>query len=393
LATTPNGRLAVRWVPDIRHIDPAAWRAIAAGRPFYVGWEWLRGFADTLSPVVVVEDDAGLILGALPCFAAPSVAQNPRYSLFDLFGGKGWGPSRRADWLPQLVGGSGAGYAGAVLVRGELAPYQATDVVAALMREFAELAAGTGCQSAALLYLDHHDAGLVSAALGDQCSPLLTSASAWLPVTWADFAGYVGSLRASRRSVVGRDVRAFDRSECRVERGRLAPQIGLLAPLLANVQNRHGQPATVDSVAYYLAKCSANGLDDLSVVFVAKRGQEPVAFALGYEVDGALEMRVAGLDYTRIGEHAEYFTVLFYEPIRYAAERGLSRIEYGVEAFRAKLLRGCRLRPLWSVVTACPDGPAGRGSVREWNEQAYRHWQQACAPLAGELAVAEWTFG
>jgi uncharacterized protein len=388
-------RLVTNWVPSLRHIDPARWRTVAAGKPFYVGWEWLGAFTASRgapSPVALVEDGAGLLAGALPCFVARTGTENPRYNLFDLFGRDAGGSgSGRASWSPQLLGGANAGYASAVLVRPGLAPKQAEELVAALLQKFAELATDTGCRSAGLLYLERRDADLIRVVLGDECVPLLTAASAWLPVTWPDFSSYVAGLRSSRRSVIRRGTQAFERSGCRIERGRLAPQVRILAPLLANVQRRHGHHATVEGAAYYLAQCCSNGLNDLSVVFLARNGDDPVAFSLAYETNGALEMRVVGLDYDRTGEHAEYFAVLFDEPIRYAAERGLSRIEYGVEAFRAKLLRGCRLRPLWSVVTVCPEGSAWRESASERNERQYERWQQIYGPLAGGLAASDWT--
>jgi hypothetical protein len=102
-------------------------------------------------------------------------------------------------------------------------------------------------------------------------------------------------------------------------------------------------------------------------------------------------MRVVDLDYERIGGRAVYFTVLFYEPIHYAATRGLPTIDYGVEAFETKLLRGCRHRPLWSVLTRVPGGVLGREEARRWNARVYRRWQVRYGALTGELPEREWT--
>jgi uncharacterized protein len=391
-------RFTARWAPDVRSIGATAWRTVSAGRRLYLGWEWLGAFAghgNGLSRVAVVEDGTGVLAGALPCLVAPSGLDNPLYNLFDLFGAAAGLPeSDRESWSPQLLGGGSAGYAGGVLVRPDLPPGRSREVAALLLGKVAELAAEAGCRSSALLYLDRDDAALARSVLGDGGgTPLLTSASAWLPVTWRDHSGYLRALRPSRRSVVRRGVSAFERSGCRIERGTLSPQIDTLAPLLTNVQQRHGHPATTEIVAYYLAQCSWNGLDELSVVFLARRGDDPVAFSLGYEVDGTLEMRVVGLDYERTGRHDEYFTVLFDEPVRYAAEHGLTRIEYGVEAFRAKLLRGCLLRPLWSVLTLGPAGPGWPGALAGWNAREYERWQRDYGRLAGGLAEDDWTLG
>lgn len=396
-ARAAAARFTARWVPDVRSIGATAWRTVSAGRSLYVGWEWLGAFAghgDGLSRIAVVEDEAGVLAGALPCLVAPCGLENPLYNLFDLFGvAAGLPESDRESWSPQLLGGSSAGYAGGVLVRPGLPPGRSREVAALLLGKFAELAAETDCRSAALLYLGRDDTALARSVLDGGGTPLLTSASAWLPVTWRDHSGYLRALRPSRRSVVRRGVRAFERSRCRIERGTLSAQINTLAPLLTNVQQRHGHPATTEIVAYYLGQCSWNGLDELSVVFLAWRDDDPVAFSLGYEVDGTLEMRVVGLDYERTGQHGEYFTVLFDEPVKYAAERGLTRIEYGVEAFGAKLLRGCRLRPLWSVVTLVPASPGWPGALAGWNAREYERWQRDYGPLAGGLTEHDWTLG
>jgi hypothetical protein len=101
---------------------------------------------------------------------------------------------------------------------------------------------------------------------------------------------------------------------------------------------------------------------------------------------------MVGFDYAALPGAYEYFTVAFYEPIRYAYAHGLRRIHLGRESYQAKVRRGARLRPLWGVLRPDPADPLPAGpnaaEVRRGNARRLADLRQRLAP--GWLTGAEW---
>jgi len=79
-------------------------------------------------------------------------------------------------------------------------------------------------------------------------------------------------------------------------------------------------------------------------ITLARRGADVLGFGLFYEAGRELYARAVGFDYARLGPERSYFSVLFYEPLRYAIATQLRRVHYGIESYDAKLLRGCGLQ-------------------------------------------------
>jgi len=353
-------------------VDPAAWDALAGGN-VYLSQAWLRGFADPVAEeaLAVVDDENGRLLGGVPLSVLPGPNENPRYDVFELCGAP---RDDRRRWLPQLVAGGRSGYAGALLRRD---PQAAGALVAAIASRAA------GCGSACAPYLARDDAELVSDGLDRVSAIVFAGTRAWLEIEWPDFDGYLASLGASRRSVVRRDLRAFEEGGLSIRRAGLAGRVGELAPLLSNVRRKHGVwGASRAACERYMRACAAEGLAERSVVFLCEEACETIAFALAYRFGDTLTLRCVGFDYARCGGRAEYFNVLFYAPIAYAAEAGLAALDFGVEALEAKLLRGCAAHPLWTVLA--PPAGAPRASPRELAERSaamLRAWEERYRPL------------
>ena len=81
-------------------------------------------------------------------------------------------------------------------------------------------------------------------------------------------------------------------------------------------------------------------------VFLAHKRGDLVGFALFYLAGKTLYCKQAGFDYSRLADDFCYFNVVFYDPIRYAIANGIREIRYGLEAYEAKLARGCMLQQL-----------------------------------------------
>jgi hypothetical protein len=333
--------LVIDRVPTLPDRPAAEWDALLPDSPvgFYLSHRWLTSIRDTKG----YRDETWSVGDAVvPVATSPRPVNYALYDLHALFG-----PDQPVeDWSPQTLVGSRSGYANAVL---------GTDLRAWVA--VAEQAARDSA-SAAIPYLERQLAAALSALLPGRPVPL-SGARCQISLPEGDVDGYLARLSRSRRGLVRAEWRAFAAGGATIEVDRLAAgMVGVLAPLLANVQHRHGSSVRVEQVAEYLHGCQSHGLGNSTVLITCRYGDEVVGFSLCYEFGSSLVVRVVGLDYARVGRHAEYFTLLVHEPVRYALSRGLTTVDLGTEGYRAKVLRGATLVPLWTVLLACPAAPA-----------------------------------
>ena len=66
-----------------------------------------------------------------------------------------------------------------------------------------------------------------------------------------------------------------------------------------------------------------------------------------------------------------------HEPVRYALSRGLTVVDLGTEGYRAKVLRGATLVPLWTVLLTAP-------AVRR-DDRVADELRRTCADLMPDL--------
>lgn len=366
---------------------------LGRGRSFYSNASWLRSIEDLgvfEARHLIANDEQGRTLGVLPTYLARTPA-NPRYDPFRIFGQELTGSAVQEAWQPVLLGGVPAGYRNELLLDQRLAPRRREEVLRHLWAQFGQLADELGAGCAGLLYLTSDALRPLCDCLPEDVPVLLTGAECWLEVPSGSFDAYMGRLSSRRRSIVRRDLAAFADTKATIELRSLAESHRDLAPLLANLQRRYGSPVADDAVADRL-RAQAACLDRFSVVFVCLHDGIPIGFSLGYQFGDAFYVRLCGFDYERTGPGAEYFNVVFYEPIRYALEHGLTTLHFGMESYRAKLLRGCRLEPLWSVVAA-PENRVGawRHRAAEWNMRQRARWSEELGSLVGGLTEERWT--
>lgn len=109
-------------------------------------------------------------------------------------------------------------------------------------------------------------------------------------------------------------------------------------------------------------------------VLVAHRDSELVGSTFLLVGDDRAVLPLVGIDHARDGGAFAYFNLVYYAPIRIAAEQGLKSVTYGAGAYAAKIRRGCRAevsRVFWR-----PGGWMGRRisrSVARAHESVYRH--------------------
>jgi Acetyltransferase (GNAT) domain len=353
-------RLTVDRAPTLPDRPAAEWDALLPDSPtgFYLSHRWLTSIRDTKG----YRDETWSVRDAVvPVARSPRPVNNALYDLHALYG-----QDQPAEaWSPQTLVGSRSGYANAALCS-DLRAWVAV----------AEQAARDS-GSAAIPYLERDLATAVSDLLPDR-PVVLSGARCQVRLPDGDVDGYLARLSRSRRGLVRAEWRAFAASGATIEVGRLEQGMeGVLAPLLANVQHRHGSSVRVEQVAEYLHGCQSHGLRDSTVLITCRHGDQVVGFSLAYEFGSALVVRVVGLDYERVGRHGEYFTLLVHEPVRYALSRGLTVVDLGTEGYRAKVLRGATLVPLWTVLLTAPE-------VRR-DDRVADELRRTCADLVPDL--------
>jgi predicted N-acyltransferase len=156
----------------------------------------------------------------------------------------------------------------------------------------------------------------------------------------ADLDAYLAELRGSARSVVRRDLRAFDRSGLSVERVPADRVLTEAAPLIAAIKEAHGTPEPVVLLEFRLREWALRA--SAHTAYVVRDGTAPVGISLGAVVGHTLEMYEVGMVADHPARHIAYLQVLLYLPLAHARELGLRRLALGFGAEQPKLLRGAR---------------------------------------------------
>jgi predicted N-acyltransferase len=379
VAVLPAG-WTVESVTSPAELDREEWDRLVdeAEGGFYLTHAWLSaihgvdGFAERLA---LARDPSGRLAAAVGLYTIEHIT-NPLYNLQHVLAPD----AEAADWEPQLVIGARSGYTNGILATSA----EGDEAVAALAREAIR---ETSCGSAGMMYLERPHAARMVPLLGDVV-PVLTGFRVRIPVTFDSFEGYRRTLSKERRWEVARELRRFSDAGCRMERTSLEPYVDQLAPLLGNVQRHHGVDIPDELHAGYLRGCARGELGERAVVFQCHRGDRLIGFALGFRGERQLTMRVAGLDYEHtVGTNA-YFAMMCYEPVKYALEHSLEMIDLGPEGYRAKLLRGGKLVPLWSLPIHTPD-TWGAKPAEAHNGRMLRKWQDTLGDVVDLRAVLE----
>jgi predicted N-acyltransferase len=388
--------ISVRRVARIADIDPTAWDALAAPE-LYLSRPWLTAMEGRLGehhPYLLAERN-GRLVGVLPC---QLVERGDTYAFYNpqrLFGGPlhadlaglldggerdalGRASAALADepLLPALLATAPSGYRSGALLASGLDADAERAVCDALLSALEESALALDARVFGLLYVPEPAPDQLAAALVDHgFTRTVLAADSHLDLPAGGIDPYLDALPARRRRRVRADLRRFERAGCRVTVAGVEALGEGLARLQVAAQAKHGHELAVDRVMRDYKRIRDH-LADQVLVFEAWRGSERLAFALFYRWAGALHARATGFDYERLGDEGAYFNVVYYAPVRVASDKGAARLELGMDAEEAKLLRGARLRDLGGYVrttVAELSGPLARRLEVEAAARQRRH--------------------
>jgi predicted N-acyltransferase len=333
----------VRWVDTLSDVDAMRWDEVAAGLGLYYSHRWLlamEGDPGVRTRYVLVER-GGRLLAALPVYEVADEGSEfylPARHHGQLTGG--------GDWL---LAGTRRAYQSGIAVCPDLDRDQRDRGTRAALDAAREHAAARGFRGVVWMYATTGSARLLRR---HGCAVALDTAEATIPVAEGGLDDYLDRMPARARRSFRREMRAFSAAGYRVQRQSLAECWPELVPLLGNIQAKYGHVVDADRLARRLRQ-QAENLGELSTVFRADDGAAPRGFALAYTWGDTCYLRMTGFDYANLRGAFEYFNLVYYLPITFAGERGLTAVHLGPESLDVKVRRGALLHPLWTVALPC----------------------------------------
>ena len=165
----------------------------------------------------------------------------------------------------------------------------------------------------------------------------------------ASFDDYLIQLSSARRHKVRRELKGFAQSglTLKVVNGTDVDEslVQRLAVLSALTQARHG--GKVDAArAEAVLRAVLDTLGDTTRFFLISREDQVLSYFRCIEWGTSLHAAGVGQDYEALDPRSyAHFTAMYYGPLRYAIERGLTEIDFGTGADETKAQRGARLQP------------------------------------------------
>lgn len=340
---------------EVNGISRAGWDELA-GPSFYSSANWLDFCAVEhgagVDGVVVGSNGAGV---GVPLFGGA-----------DLVGSAcDWNVHLAARSLPTLSSGG--------LLVGPREGYQTRllraaerPAVGAVGELVGEIRARAGERACVAMYAGTEDVRLFRAA-GVAAPAVLLECDAWLPVPDGGFEGWLAGLSAKRRNSVRKEVAAFAAVGYRIRHLPLRECSAAIVPLAIGTESKYGfEAGPEEDLATF--RNHERCLGDAAMVALCTLDDAPVGFCLYYVWRDTIFLRWAGFDYSRLRDAYEYFNLLYYEQLRWAAARGVRWIHAGIKATKAKVLRGAVIRPLWLLDLAENSPLVGaERAVREHN--------------------------
>jgi predicted N-acyltransferase len=366
-------RTTVRRVDSLAEVKSSAWDALVGPLGFYSSYFWLlsqeRSAAATVVYVLVEQD--GELVAAAPVYGFAAFAEPA--------------PLDAAGSTRVLRAGPRTGYHNELLVRGEN-EHAACQQAAVSVSALADLAAE---RDRDVLLFDHLTTADLVLLGGDvDARAVLRGAEAVVHNDGGTFQSYVRLLGHNARKKEY-EWRRFAEAGCTVDVVRLSETVDEIAPLIASTGDRYDSGLTVADITGYLTE-QARCVDDASVVFrcLASDGAI-VGCSVNFRWQDVMYARVAGFDYPKLRKAFEYFNTVYYAPLRYMEDHGLSTLHLGVASLDAKVRRGAVLHPQWACAIPVP---LRSGSPHAHDPGADRALAESIAAGAGGgTADDEWS--
>lgn len=330
----------IETVTTLADVPATKWDELALPHGLYSSHAWLsQQEADPSARAfyLLVRSDHGSLLAATPVYIVESEPNS--------FYHPGTVTGTSHDHPVALAGGR-RGYQSTILLSPQVTGPLRLELVARLARSAEHLAREHGQNELWWMYTDTATMQAL-VAVGAVATPYLAQLDASIALPGHCFEDYLATLPSKRRVTIRREVRAFEESGQHIRTHRLSECWEQAGTLLAKVQQSHGHSAAPE-VMQRLMRTQAEGMKDSGTVLGCYHGDVMTGFCLYYTFGGTIWARAVGFDYESLLGAGEYFTLAYYEPIRRAyADGSANRLHLGIEALKAKALRGACLEARW----------------------------------------------
>lgn len=315
------------------------WDRLARPYSFFSSWQWLH-YADETTPqtlLLACARRAGELVAAVPVW----IDEPPAGGMFTAEKLR-FDPSHRKV---MFLGPPKAYECEVLAVDGPAGDLAASE----LLRALDGLAGELGCSAVVGAYATPETVRRTEGAgVLARATEVTGSADIHLP---DGVEGWLAGLPRKRRVAVQHEMSVFRDAGYGVRELPLIEACEVAAPLVTQLQNKHGDMSTVDEIERLL-RLQAQMFGEDARVLLASVDDEVTAVCVLYFWQRTCVARMLGLDYGRLRNAFEYFNIVYYEPIRLLDRAGVDLYQVGLSALAAKTARGAVVRPLYSVEIA-----------------------------------------
>jgi predicted N-acyltransferase len=164
----------------------------------------------------------------------------------------------------------------------------------------------------------------------------------YVDVCWANFDDYLASFSHKVRNNISREIRSFSESEIKIEEpldfGNISEK---MADLSSNLFEKYNPGEKTNKNEAFFKSLNENA-KDITKLIIAKKEDNLVGYLLLMRQKDNLDCFTCGFDYNLLSNTTFlYFNMVYYYPIKWAIQEGISKIYYRRTAEEAKLHRGC----------------------------------------------------
>ncbi|WFE54857.1 GNAT family N-acetyltransferase [Micromonospora sp. WMMD1155] len=362
-------------VRSLRDIPEDDWNELTESQSAFSCQPWLRFVEERvrLRCSYLLWHHEGRLAAALPLYRGPLRNTGQTFSLPALLQDQATAvEGSPADGTVILLGAAYGYHNDGLLLASWLGPDDRAAVGASLSGFLRESVEARDVVGAFLMNVDRGTIdALARAGFATHVPAAVLNVTARLDVVGDDFDGYVAHLPHSRRPDVRRERRMFAQAglTCTVSTG--PEPLADIAVLAEETYRRHGYPPSPPAEFQAMLEALQARFGERCVHFLVHDTTGALtAASTGFVQNDTLVIPWFGVRAEADRAGAPYFNTCFYEPLRYAQEHGLKKVDLGIEALSAKVLRGCSLSVKYGVtVTAADRAAAWEDAILTFNRR------------------------
>lgn len=192
-------------------------------------------------------------------------------------------------------------------------------------------------------FVSEFDAFLMAGLADCGYTKIPSADMAYLDIKWSSFEEYLAHLSYGKRKTIRREIRQNSKHGITVvQQDDFYALSGVISDQYSNLFMQHmGRRSNLNPAFFEAVSEHAKGKTRL---FVARKNDRVIGFALCLEHKSVMDAYIVGLDYEGLEKtDFTYFNTYYYAPIRTAIEEGFKRIHFRSGSLGAKISRGCGL--------------------------------------------------